>query len=234
MKQFVYIADSAYEALICKLNTLGEVVLIEPSLTLYDGIRNHADLHLHRFDQEVYISEHLLHKSPLIINQFNTYVVRSSCHLGFIYPETCLLNAVSTDNVFIHNTKFTHPELLDAAKRSQRQIVNVTQGYVRCTTLPLDDSTFITSDRGIHKALQADYDSTLIRQGFILLDSHEYGFLGGTAGRIGDTVYFNGDVTRHPDYQVIKGKCDELALEIWYVEGEPLRDIGSILSVEVG
>lgn len=184
-------------------------------------------------DDKIFMSDYLKSKSEIFIEQLTSYKVSSSCILGNVYPETCPLNVVTTDRVFIHNTKFTPPDLLDAAKRSQRQIINVKQGYVRCTTLPLDTSTFITSDSGVHKAINTDYDSTLISQGSILLDSHDYGFIGGTAGRIGDTVYFNGDITRHPDYQVIRGKCEELGLEIWYVEGEPLRDIGSILSVEI-
>lgn len=63
--------------------------------------------------------------------------------------------------------------------------VDVPQGYTRCCLLPVDDTSFITSDNGIAKALiAAGADVLTIEQGHIQLTGFNYGFIGGCAGHI--------------------------------------------------
>ena len=105
------------------------------------------------------------------------------------YPGNICYNAVCTGKYFIHNLQYTDPDLLAAAEAKAAAEhtgltkIHVRQGYTRCSLLPVDDRSFITSDAGIAKTL-ADYDTDvlLIRPGHILLPGFDHGFIGGTGG----------------------------------------------------
>ena len=105
-----------------------------------------------------------------------------------ITRENIRYNAVCTGKYFIHNLQYTDPDLLAAAEakaaaeHTSLTKIHVKQGYTRCSLLPVDDQSFITSDTGIAKTL-ADYDTDvlLIRPGHILLPGFDYGFIGAPA-----------------------------------------------------
>ncbi len=61
------------------------------------------------------------------------------------------------------------------------------------------------------------------------LPGYDTGFIGGTSGRVGDEIIFNGDLSAHPDCQAIRQFIEERGLKVRYFSGYPLRDIGSII-----
>lgn len=138
--------------------------------------------------------------------------------------------------------------------------VDVPQGYTRCCCLPVDDTSFITSDQGIAKALKAaDADVLVIEKGHILLPGFDYGFIGGCAGHVwadqpadddpspdlphaeaADTgisskkkhraIVFNGDLSAHPSFDAIETFIQDRNIDIVFFREYPLTDIGSILT----
>lgn len=178
--------------------------------------------------------------------------------IGYEYPDDVPYNAVVTDKFLIHNTDLTSHEVLERARFAGLQIINVKQGYARCSCLPVGSKAFITADEGIARSLRAwneairseaasaaadgddaeaasllddIVDILLIRQGYIHLEGFEYGFIGGTAGAVGKKIYFNGDLTEHPDSDIIVRFIEEHGYEpVWFAD-EPLTDIGSIFCI---
>jgi hypothetical protein len=149
---------------------------------------------------------------------------------GPVYPHDILFNAACTGKYFIHNLKYTAPELLRRAEELCMHFVDVKQGYSRCSTVVVDEDSIITYDRGLGKAcLKAGMDVLLVSPGHVLLPGYDTGFIGGTSGRIGDTVYFNGDLSEHPDFDSIVGFIEERGLRATWFEDWPLTDIGSII-----
>ena len=151
-----------------------------------------------------------------------------SDRLGPEYPADVLYNACSTGKYFIHNLKHTEPELLTAADELGLSRINVPQGYTRCNVLPVDEDSVITSDRGVAAACTR-LDVLLIRPGHISLPGYNTGFIGGTGGRIGDTIVFNGDLSAHPDFEIIKEFIESRGLQCVWTKDMPLTDIGSII-----
>lgn len=157
------------------------------------------------------------------------------------YPGNIRYNAVCTGNYFIHNLQYTDPDLLKAAESKAQEEgedfckIHVKQGYTRCSLLPVDDRSFLTSDAGIAKALQSyDVDVLLIRPGHIRLPGFSYGFIGGCCGGLplGNgrrSLVVNGNIAAHPDYKKIAAFLKDRDLELFYLEDTPLTDIGSIL-----
>ena len=181
--------------------------------------------------------------------------------LGPKYPDDIIYNAVCTRNYVFHLVEKTDPDLVDSIVtwrrslasrtgtpdsegtiREETKIIGVRQGYCRCMCLPVDNDSFITSDEGIAKALEAQGAGVLlIEKGHIKLRGFEYGFIGGTAGNIyvnsddmqdQRAIVFNGDLSVHPDFHRISSFIrSRNILPVWF-EDYALEDIGSILAIE--
>ncbi len=151
--------------------------------------------------------------------------------LGPVYPADCIYNACSTGRFFIHNLKITDPQLLAAADECELTPIHTSQGYARCSALPVDENSIITFDRGIARSCR-DHGGPqvlLVRPGHILLPGYDCGFIGGTGGRVGNEVVFNGDLSAHPDFGAIRDFISERGLGLVYFKDEPLTDIGSVI-----
>lgn len=147
------------------------------------------------------------------------------------YPGDIAYNAACTGRFLIHNLKYTAPHIIDFAERSGMTMVNVRQGYAKCSTVIVDEMSVITYDRGIAKACTAaGMDVLTISPGHIVLPGYDTGFIGGTSGRAGDTIYFNGDLSGHPDCKNITEFITKRGLSVRYFEEWPLTDIGSVIA----
>lgn len=150
------------------------------------------------------------------------------------YPGHAIFNGCSTGKYFIHNLKYTAPDLLEAVRREGQIQVHVAQGYAKCSCVVVDEDSIITADRGIWKeAVKAGMDVLLIERSQVILQGYPYGFLGGASGKVGSTIIFNGDVTRHSDYARIRDFIESRGLEIVYFKDYRLTDIGSIIEEKV-
>ncbi len=223
----VYLSKTAHPALTSYLTQLGYAIeLVDHEGITYDPVNTHPDIFMCRFG---------VWENPQIFPG-NLEKVAAK------YPGNIIYNAICTDKYFIHNLKYTDPGLLAAAKmwKDSLTLVDVPQGYTRCCCLPVDDSSFITSDEGIAKALTAaDADVLLIEKGHIELPGFDYGFIGGSSGHIMvpneagsiPTIIFNGDLSAHPDYGRIADFINSRGIDIAYFEDHPLADTGSILAL---
>lgn len=151
--------------------------------------------------------------------------------LGFEYPNDAVFCAACTGKYFIHNLSITAPLLKEAASALGMTMINVKQGYSKCNIAIIDENSIITSDAGIAKSCRryTDLDILEITPGHIRLAGFDTGFIGGTCGRLGDEIVFNGDLTRHPDFASILEFIEARSLKCkWFPEYQ-LTDIGSIL-----
>lgn len=147
------------------------------------------------------------------------------------YPKDCAFNAACTGKYFIHNLAYTEPSLLAAAKEMGLVLIDVKQGYAKCSTVIVTENAIITSDEGIAKACEPyeDLEVLLVQPGHVRLEGYNSGFLGGASGRVGRELIFNGNLLRHPDFTAILDFVEGHGLTCkWFPEYQ-LTDIGSIL-----
>lgn len=149
------------------------------------------------------------------------------------YPGDIAYNAACTGKYLIHNLRYTAPGILQYAEKAGMVLIDVKQGYAKCSTVIVDEDSIITYDRGIAKACSsAGVDVLAIRPGHVLLPGFDTGFIGGASGRIDDTICFNGDLSAHPDSRDITDFISERGLRIRSFREWPLTDIGSIFSLQ--
>lgn len=209
-----YLSDAGYEV----VSVDGSAM--DPPSPVYNEILTHPDIHMCQTG---------LWENARI---FRGNTAELECH----YPGNIIYNAVCTGKYFIHNLRYTAPDLMEHVRLRFPGIisVDVRQGYTRCSCLPVDERSFITSDRGIASALAGyDADVLLTEPGHISLPGFDYGFIGGCGGGIivsgRKTLVFNGDLSRHPDYKKIATFAEDRDIDIVFFEDCPLEDTGSIL-----
>lgn len=207
----IYISDSAGEALRKYLRMQGHAInTVKGYPGLDTPIASHPDIYMCKLGNTIF------HGNPE--------------RLSSGYPGDSIYNGCSTGKFFIHNFKITYPGLLALAEKEDHIMVDVAQGYAKCSCVVVDEDSVITADKGIEKAAKkAGMDILLIGSGHVALEGYKYGFLGGASGRVGNEIIFNGDLSAHPDYREIRRFIEERGLKTVYFPEYPLTDIGSLI-----
>lgn len=148
------------------------------------------------------------------------------------YPNDCQLNFADIGDYIICNKSILTEEI--ANKLPQKKIIDVKQGYSKCSVCICKRNTVITDDISVYNAvLQYDnINSLLVEKGSVHINKYDYGFIGGCCGLINkNTLLFNGDLSLHSDFDKIKNFLYDNGVNYIDIKGKPLTDIGSIIPV---
>ncbi len=223
----VFISCRVYDSVLKLLKSFSAELVLIPDLPKIDSrTAYHADLSLCVLGDTVVCAPSLYEKIEKIDN-FN--IIKGESEPQEPYPNDVLYNAAVVGKHIFCNLNATDRILVDIAKKNGFSLINVKQGYARCSTLPITDSALITSDKGIYSAaFNLGLDVLLVSNEDILLEGYPNGFIGGTGGVFENRMFFCGDITQHRDFEKIKEFCGKYSVEIVYTS-EPLRDFGSVL-----
>ena len=225
----VAISCEAGEA-IQKLDSLGiETIKIPISKWLATPVRSHADMQiLHIGNNTIFCqNEHLC--TGELFGKFE--MVPISQKLSKNYPGDVPLNCAVVGKRIICNIKTTASEVLEFAYKSGLEIINVNQGYSKCSICIVNENAIITDDESIFAATGKFLNDVLfVSKGSVALKGYNYGFIGGCCGKIDNNeLAFNGRLESHNDFNKILDflvrnnvKCVELT-------NNRLSDIGSII-----
>jgi len=228
----ILISEETNDILKEYLNKDNKLIEIKKTDTVYNAVSSHVDIYVCNIlgnlivakEQIEYIDEEL--KKSKIKYELGNSVLKSE------YPNNICYNGVQLGSNFIHNIKYTDEKILNIAKENNLNIINVKQGYSKCSITIVDDNSVITSDEGIAKELvKHKIDVLLIKAGSVKLEDFEYGFIGGASGRVGNEIVFNGNLEEHPDYIKIINFIEKKKLKVKYFKEYPLTDIGSIIEI---
>ena len=151
---------------------------------------------------------------------------------GNKYPGDVLFNACLVNNKLICNKKSVSRLILECAQETNCEIINVPQGYTKCSICPISDNAIITADKAIAEACKGfGMDVLLINEGDISLPPYSFGFIGGTAGAWGDKVFFCGSIDTHKDADIIREFCRQHKKTVRSLSDESLQDVGSIFFI---
>ena len=150
------------------------------------------------------------------------------------YPFTVKLNCVRLSGFLICNTKTVSEEILQFAYNDNLTVIDVKQGFTKCSICVINDRTIITDDASIYKQVSKYIDDvTLVTKGSIKLEGMNYGFIGGCTGLIGkDKLAVTGRLDSHIDHNLIYNALSRNNISAVELTNDILEDIGSILPVE--
>lgn len=221
-----YRAEHAFK----NLQELGINVYKTPELNIaYPAVAGHPDMLFHILDSKNAIV------APEVFsyfkNLFGETIVLGFSKIGNTYPHDVAYNIARIGNFAFHNVKYTDTTINEYYKQNGVKLINVKQGYSKCSICIVSENAFITADKKIAETAQKhEIDVLLIREGYVKLKGFSHGFIGGASGLIsGEMLVFNGDISKHPDYKSINNFCAKHGVEVVSLNKNDLEDIGSII-----
>lgn len=232
MKKTV-IASKISEVATDYLKNAGVEVLSFPDNPNVDKrVAHHSDLSFF-FDgnDTLFVAKEMSEYADLLKSYCQNVVVIKK-ELGKEYPKDVLLNCVCVGRNFICNSETVSDEVFDKMKNSGYNIVDVKQGYTKCSVVPVSDNAILTDDESIYaECVKSGIDVLKVSKGSVILHGFDYGFIGGATGKISEReIIFNGDITKHPDYNEIDLFLKKYGINAISFNGK-LEDIGSIILI---
>lgn len=218
------------ESLIKALANMGiNSLQIHKSDKLEPFCANHADILTYYIGNGDFIADETIKNALIGCNVCETVSVSSP------YPNDCLLNAADIGDYLICNRKITHSSILKSAEKQNKRIINVNQGYAKCSICIVGRNTFITDDESIYRECSKvnGISVLFVSKGSVALKEQNYGFLGGASGLINiNTLFFNGDLSLHQDFVAIKEFLSYHNVKYTDIKNKPLTDVGSIIPIK--
>ena len=217
------------------LNTLHDLeinTIFSPRLdSEINPVINHPDTGIVHINSEIFVS------SPETYSYYKDVFADTGANLicgnmsvNGKYPDDAAYNiAIVSKHTFL-NKKNIDTILFN---NLTNKLIDIKQGYSKCSICVVDENSIITEDEGITAAAIANnIDVLKISKGQVRLNGFEYGFIGGCSGKLTKNILaFAGDITKHTDYIKIRDFCLKKGVKIISLGKNVLTDIGSILPI---
>lgn len=196
------------------------------------AICGHGDIQIHHLGNNKFIcapEAFAYYKSILP----NSEIIKGSKTLNEKYPGDVWYNAAVFGDYLVCNTACTAQEILSEYLSLNKKILNVKQGYAKCSICVVSANAIITSDKGIYKtASENKIDVLLIEPGYIELCGNMEGFIGGASGLIApDILAVNGNIKTHKNHKEIIAFCKNHGVEVISLNNGNIVDVGSIIPI---
>jgi len=224
------VSQSINPSALCSLQRLDQVILFGTKGVTYPAISNHPDIFFCQTDHLLLASqavpEHILRQ----ITDAGVALEVVTASPGMKYPASALFNAVVTTEFLIHRTDITHIRIQQIC--AEKTPIHVNQAYTRCNLLVAGHNLWITSDRGIEKALKAHGRTPLyIDPKPVKLEPFTHGFFGGCCGVTGSTLLVNGSLKHLPEEDHLRETAEAAGYSILELSDSPPADVGGILKI---
>lgn len=191
-------------------------------------LRNHSDMLFCYLGNGKFVVEHSQQKLFNELTSYGLTCLDDNVELKAEYPFDIRLNSCIIGNYIFCKSDYT-PEVL----KLNRTVINVKQGYARCSCVPVDENSIITDDLSVYDtAIKIGMDALLVAKGQVCLEGFDTGFIGGCCGKTDKSVLtFCGDLKKHSDYNQINSFLRERNVYPHSLFGGNLIDIGSIIPI---
>lgn len=195
----------------------------------------HPDIMIHHLGKErVVVAPNIPEKLVYALEKERFEIIIGKKKLGKKYPNDIPYNVARFGKFAICNIKNTDEILLEKLMEEGIQLIDVNQGYSKCSVCVVDSSSIITSDKGIAKASDGKgIDVLLIEPGSIELKGMDYGFIGGATGFLSlDELAFAGCLEKHPQYSMILNfmlKHEKKPINLYK---NTLQDLGTLVPLK--
>lgn len=201
---------------------------------LEESISYHPDIVIHPINHKtLIIAPNVYDYYEDKLGGMGIKLIKGERYLESKYPLDIAYNVGRLNYIAIHNFKYTDEKLKFYLKKENLELINVNQGYTKCSIAIVDEDKCITADKGIYRKL-SDYGFKvlLIEPGHIILKNQKYGFIGGATGNFSkDIIMISGSLKKHPDEKRILNFIKEAQKRIIYLSDNDIVDVGTIISL---
>jgi len=227
------IIGSGYPELEAALSRLGiKAICIADNDGVAAPVRAHADMSAYYCGNgELIISKNIFESCGTEMFPTGTMLYCSNVGQSDKYPMDIGLNACEVGDIIFCSVENTEVAILEHAKKRGKKLINVRQGYAKCSVCVLDETHIITADKSIAEAAQnSGIEVLMIEPGFFELPGYDYGFIGGSCFKCSaGTIAFTGNLEGHPNMENILQFINNLGIKVVYLTNKRCFDVGSIL-----
>lgn len=207
-----------------------DIIDFNPNSLIDASVSTHADMcALHIGGNRVVVDKNQT-KLAARLQNLGFSVTKTKEDIAGEYPSDVKLNVA----LFGRNAigAFSHSDETVVENISDYNKFEVKQGYTKCSVLPVSENALITDDVSVYKTLRNAFDMLLIDKGDIVLEGHEYGFIGGASAKIStEEVLFFGDIKKHRNCKEILDFLDRYNCNAISFDGLALTDVGGVVSL---
>ena len=221
-----------------KLESLGyKIIELNSSGNVYQEISSHTDIFCTKIINNLIVepSQFQLIKKHI---QRDINIIKGKLSLKKTYPEDVGYNACIIGNYAIHNFQYTDSKIKEILQRENYNLINVKQGYTKCSIAVIDDRSLITADKGLYNELMKyNFDILFLnyKLNIKLINEGEFstmnGFIGGAISRIGNNVFISGDLNKIDKNNQIKNFIKKRNLNIISFSELDVIDYGGIIEI---
>ncbi len=213
------------------LSEYGELIELPYQSSVYDEISSHPDIFFCKINNKIF-------SAPNVEVSKKIYCEAGQDNVELEYPFDIRYNVCQIGNSVIHNFKYTDKKILNYAKEQELKLIQVQQGYSKCSICPTSDKSCITSDEGIYKKLkQEDIDVLLVKENINLLDKNGFktkmkGFIGGATAVLKNKFIVFGDSCKLSNKDILQEHIQKYNLELVDFKKLEIVDYGGIVVIE--
>jgi len=215
------------------LLNMNYTVIKTPKLSsVYDAINGHSDIMFHRISENEVVCE------PSVYDYFQSNLpdvclIKGKTFLKDKYPFDIAYNVCALSDRIICNKNNTDKVILIRYEEMGYKVIDVKQGYAKCSICTVSDNAIITADKGIAKLAEKNgIDVLLTCNDDIKLPSMKNGFFGGATGLLSkDKLAVNGNIEYHRDHKRILDFCSKYGVSVISLSNDEIVDVGSIIVI---
>ena len=221
-----------------KLKELGyRLIEINSNKKLYPEISSHTDIFCTKIKNNLIIetSQYDLIKNN-ITNEID--VIKGNSIVENNYPQDIKYNVCILGKYAIHNFNYTDSRIKEILQKEKYNLINVKQGYTKCSIAVIDENSIIISDKGLYEELkQYNFDILFLnyKLNIKLLNEGKFssmnGFVGGAISRIGDNIFISGNLNEIDRKNEIRNFIQKRNLHIISFKDLDVIDYGGIIEI---
>ena len=230
---YPYLPKEKATLFIADTNILDATVITPPSIDILPAsMRRHADLGIVIISSKKAVcppESDAYYKNAL--SPYGFEIIEGKNSLGRHYPKDSAYNVGIVGKKCFLNKKVCDEVLYETLLSEGYEIIEVKQGYTKCSICPIDENSFITGDVSIARAgKNAGMKVLLISNEKIALPGFSNGFFGGCCGMGSkNKLLINGDIDLLPDSENIRKFLSSKNIRIKKLKEGEVLDIGSII-----
>lgn len=214
-----------------RLSSFGNLVKFSTRNITYPAISGHPDIFLCQTPASLICAPNLPEDYKTLFEKGDINFNFGKKPVGSSFPETSYYNCIASDDYLFHKTGRSDKQILEQCK--QLTFIDLPQAYTRCSLIALTPKVFITSDKGIEKALKTNQiEVHYFSPKEIILPEMPHGFIGGALGLYNGKLFVLGNPDFHSWGSEFKNLIKQQNLELIPLYDGPFFDGGGIFFLE--
>ncbi len=210
------------------------IVLLPPFFALSEPVSAHPDMLIFPIVDEkvIFTHSHYLKECEKAFHGAGFEIIPISEKVSEKYPNDILLNAAQIGNYIFGKKANISASIISYAEKNGLDMVDIKQGYAKCSICTVSENAIISSDTSVFKAAEGlNIEVLKINESGVSLKGYDRGFIGGASGNDGKNVFFCGDINNHPDGEKIIKFCNLHSKNAVSLSDEALYDVGTIFFI---